>query len=232
MKKIGLIGGMSWESTSTYYQLINQGIKQALGGLNSARIVLDSVNFCEIEQDQRNGEWDRAADKLITSARALESAGADFFLICTNTMHIVAETVAAEVTIPLLHIADATANKLVHDGKQTVGLLGTAFTMEQPFYTQRLSEKYNLEVLTPEAVERKKVHAIIYHELCLGKIVPESKQIYLNIIDQLVEKGAQAIILGCTEIAMLIKQSDTGVPLYDTTRLHADAAVIRAINQE
>jgi len=230
MKKIGLIGGMSWESTALYYQLINEGVKDSLGGLNNACLVLESVNFHEIEQMQRLGDWNNAADRLIVSAQALEQAGADFFAICTNTMHKVADKVADSVSIPLLHIVDATAAQLVKNKVATVGLLGTAFTMEEPFYRERLADNYGLRVITPDANDRKRIHNVIYDELCLGKVTGLAKKDYLTIINKLVENGAQAIILGCTEITMLVKPNDTHVTLYDTTRIHAESIIAKAVS--
>ncbi len=225
MKTIGLIGGMSWESTSSYYSAINQEIKQRLGGLHSAKLVLVSVDFSEIEALQHKGEWDKTAEILSDAARSLEVAGADFFLICTNTMHKVANKVQASVSIPLLHIADATAQQLQQDGIDKVGLLGTQFTMEQAFYKSRLMEYFSIDVVIPKQQERQQVHQIIYEELCLGKIEAESKKTYLTILTQLQQCGAQAVILGCTEIALLVQQNDTDVALYDTTAIHARAAV-------
>ncbi len=229
MKTIGLIGGMSWESTSSYYSAINQGIKQRLGGLHSAKLVLVSVDFAEIETLQHKGEWDKTAEILVDAARSLEAAGADFFLICTNTMHKVADIVQAAVSIPLLHIADATAQQLQQDGIDKVGLLGTKFTMEQAFYKSRLTEHFSIDVVIPEQQEREQVHEIIYEELCLGRIEIESKKRYLAIIRQLQQCGAKAVILGCTEIALLVQQGDTDVALYDTTAIHAKAAVEQAL---
>ncbi|BAJ02627.1 aspartate/glutamate racemase family protein [Shewanella violacea] len=225
MKTIGMIGGMSWESTASYYQALNLGIKRELGGLHSAKIALYSVDFAEIERLQHLGEWDQTANILADAARSVEAAGADFFMICTNTMHKVAEFVEQQVSIPLLHIADATAHKLIGDGIKTVGLLGTQFTMEQDFYKGRLTEKFAIEVLTPNIRQREVVHSVIYEELCLGIIKSDSRDAYLAIIEDLYRQGAQAVILGCTEIALLVNQQDTQVPLYDTTAIHAEAAV-------
>ncbi len=225
MKTIGLLGGMSWESTASYYRLINEGIKSELGGLHSARICMVSVDFDEIEMLQHQGNWSATADLLSQSARAIEAGGADGLLICTNTMHKVAPEIESAISIPLLHIADATAQRLVADGIKRVGLLGTRFTMEQGFYKDRITSNFGIEVLVPETVARERVHQIIYSELCLGQIKPESREEYLHIIAQLYRQGAEAIILGCTEIALLVQQSHTDVPLYDTTRIHAEAAV-------
>lgn len=230
MKTIGLIGGMSWESTQSYYQALNIGVRQRLGGLHSACILLYSVDFAEIEQLQHQGRWAETAVLLGGAAQALQAGGADFMLLCTNTMHKVASEIAESVDIPLLHIADATAAQLKKDGIGKVGLLGTRFTMEQDFYKNRLTELYGIEVLVPEAQERELVHQVIYQELCLGTINPQSKQHYLAIIQQLYEAGAEAVILGCTEIALLVQQTDTKVPLYDTTALHAEAAISLALD--
>lgn len=224
MKTIGLLGGMSWESTVGYYQAINQGIKQRLGGLHSAKLVMVSVDFAEIERMQHDGDWDATAQVLSTAAQQLQAAGAEGFLICTNTMHKVAEQVQSSVDIPLLHIADATAAVLKGDGIETVGLLGTAFTMEQEFYKGRLHEN-GLEVLVPDSDGRAMVHRVIYDELCLGDIQEGSRAAYLDTIEQLAAEGAQVVILGCTEIGLLVQQGHTKVPLYDTTGIHAQAAV-------
>ena len=230
MKTIGLIGGMSWESTSLYYSALNQGVRETLGGLHSAKICLYSVDFHEIEQLQRLGKWQDTADILVKAAKALEAGGADLFLICSNTMHKVAAEVQAAVKIPLLHIADATANELLTDGITKVGLLGTAFTMQQEFYKGRLVEEFGIEVITPSAEQQQKVHEVIYQELCLGQIDKESKRYYLNVIEDLFDQGAQAIILGCTEITLLVQQADTSIPLYDTTAIHAQSAVEAAFD--
>lgn len=230
MKTIGMLGGMSWESTQGYYQQINRGIKQKLGGLNSAQIALYSVNFQPIEECQHQGNWTETANILASAAQKVEAAGADFLLICTNTMHKVAEQINEAISIPVLHIADATAEQIKQQGLTKVGLLGTAFTMEQDFYKGRLLDKHNIEVVVPEQDDRELVHEVIYQELCLGKVVEESKQAYLRIIDKLVEQGAQAVILGCTEIGMLVHQNDTNAILLDTTKIHADKAVELALS--
>ncbi|MCV6590478.1 MAG: aspartate/glutamate racemase family protein [Marinobacterium sp.] len=232
MKTIGLLGGMSWESTLSYYRALNEGVKKQCGGLNSAKIVLNSVNFAELEVLQHQERWDEIADTLTGAARNVASAGADFLLICTNTMHKVAPQIEQRLAIPLLHIADATAQQLQADGIQRVGLLGTAFTMEQSFYKGRLSEQYGIEVLVPDAAGRTDVHRIIYNELCLGQIQVQSRQRYLEVIDHLHQQGAEAIILGCTEIALLIKPQHTDVPLYDTTAIHAQAALECALSSK
>ena len=229
MKTIGLLGGMSWESTVSYYRAINEGVKNALGGLHSARIALYSVDFDPIEKLQHEGDWEGTAKILSEAALSVQSAGADFLVICTNTMHKVAPQIENTIDIPLLHIADATAEALVHNGIKKVGLLGTAFTMEQDFYKGRLIQKYGLNVLVPNKEDREAVHKIIYQELCLGKIGIDSKTTYLHIIDSLADQGAEAVILGCTEIGMLVNQSDTNVKLFDTTAIHAEKAVEYAI---
>lgn len=225
MKTAGLLGGMSWESTVGYYRAINEGIKNKLGGLHSAQIAMVSVDFGPIEKLQHQGDWEGTALILIEAAKRIEAAGADFLLICTNTMHKVAPQIEQAITIPILHIADATAETLIKNNIKIVGLLGTAFTMEQDFYKGRLEEKYGLKVIIPNADDRKIVHNIIYNELCLGKIELTSKHEYLRIISELSLSGAEAIILGCTEISMLVNQSDTNVTLYDTTEIHAKKAV-------
>ncbi|SON52160.1 aspartate/glutamate racemase family protein [Vibrio tapetis] len=232
MKTIGMIGGMSWESTLSYYQQLNQGVKHALGGLHSAKICLYSVDFAPIEQLQHQGDWDKMADILIDAAKHVQAGGADFLLICTNTMHKVAPQIQANVSIPLLHIADATAKQLKIDGITKVGLLGTMFTMEQDFYKQRLIQNFGIDVVIPNSASRQIVHDVIYQELCLGQISPASKNAYLNIINELASEGAQAIILGCTEIALLVSQKDTDIPLYDTTSIHAKSAVEYAVGNE
>ena len=225
MKTVGLLGGMSWESTVGYYRAINEGVKNKLGGLHSAQITMVSVDFGPIEKLQHQGDWEGTALILAEAAKRIEAAGADFLLICTNTMHKVAPQIEQAIKIPILHIADATAETLIRNNIKTVGLLGTAFTMEQDFYKGRLEDKYGLKVIIPNADDRKIVHNIIYNELCLGKIELTSKHEYLRIISELSLSGAEAIILGCTEISMLVKQSDTNVPLYDTTEIHAKKAV-------
>jgi len=229
MKTIGLLGGMSWESTVDYYRSINEGVKNALGGLHSAKIVLVSVDFDPIEKLQHEGDWEGTAKILSEAALSVQSAGADFLVICTNTMHKVVPQIENMIDIPLLHIADATAEALMRNGIEKVGLLGTAFTMEQDFYKGRLSQKYGINVLVPNEKDRAIVHKIIYRELCLGKVKTDSKAEYLRIIDSLADTGAEAVILGCTEIGMLVNQSDTKVKLFDTTAIHAEKAVEYAI---
>ncbi|ORM74693.1 aspartate/glutamate racemase [Pantoea wallisii] len=231
MKMIGLIGGMSWESTALYYRIINEQVKQQLGGLHSARSLMYSVDFQEIEKLQVAGEWQKAGEILAEAARSLEQGGADFMVLCTNTMHKVADQITDAVNIPLLHIADATAERIRQAGVKKVGLLATAFTMEQAFYKGRL-QQYGLEVMVPDVPGRKTVHDIIYQELCLGVIRDESRARYREIIAQLVEQSAEAIILGCTEITLLVNADDSAVPLFDTTLIHAEDAVKRALQPE
>jgi aspartate racemase len=225
MKTIGLIGGMSWESSLEYYRLINEGIKERLGGLHSARCLLDSVEFAEVEEMQREGRWEEAGELMAQSARNLERGGAEFIVLCTNTMHKLAPQIEAAVSIPFLHIADATARRVHAQGLATIGLLGTRFTMEQDFYKGRLEDPFGLRVLVPKASQRDLVHHVIYDELCLGVTREASRQAYRDIIGDLVGAGAQGVILGCTEIGMLVKPKDSPVPLFDTTRIHAEAAV-------
>ncbi|MFJ6264625.1 aspartate/glutamate racemase family protein [Lysinibacillus xylanilyticus] len=230
MKTIGMIGGMSWESSAEYYRLMNEEVKQQLGGLHSAKCILYSVDFQEIEHYQAEGEWSKAGQVLAEAAQSLESAGAEFIVICTNTMHKVIDIITEKITIPILHIADATANQIEKARLQKVALLGTKYTMEQDFYKARV-EGFGIEVLVPFAEERTEVNRIIYEELCLGKIEQTSKDYYLQVIENLVQLGAQGIILGCTEIGLLIKQEDVNVPVFDTTLLHAQAAVNMAIHK-
>ena len=228
MKTIGLIGGMSWESTVTYYQVINETIKKQLGGLHSAKCILYSVDFDEIEKYQASGEWDKSADVLSEAAQALERAGADYIVICTNTMHKVAPEIGRRIHIPILHIADMTAAELQKQGIKKVGLLGTKYTMRQDFYKNILIEQ-GIEVVIPNDADVDVVNRIIYDELCLGKISEQSKDIYLDIIMKLAQDGAQGIILGCTEIGLLIQQSDTDIPLFDTTLIHAEQAALKSL---
>lgn len=229
MKTIGLIGGMSWESTLPYYRHINEAIRARLGGLHSARLVLYSVDFHEIEQLQRSGDWQRAGELLGEAAAALERAGAEFLVLCTNTMHKVAEAIEQAASIPLLHIADPTAAAIHNAGLQRVGLLGTRFTMEQPFYRERLESRHGIQVMVPDEADRQLVHRVIYEELCLGTVREASRQAYREVIARLVAQGAQAVILGCTEIGLLIGAEDAVVPLFDTTLLHAGAAAEQAL---
>jgi aspartate racemase len=230
MKTIGLIGGMSWESSLLYYQIMNERVKEKLGGHHSAKSLLYSVDFQEIKTLQFEDRWDELTKIMIDIAKKLETSGADCLVICTNTMHKMAKEVEESVKIPLLHIADATAKEIVNNGIKKVALLGTAFTMEHDFYKGRLIEQFGLDVIVPNEAERKLVHNIIYEELCLGIVKEESKQVYLNIIDQLIEHGAEAVILGCTEITMLISQENCGIPVFDTTRIHAESAVDFALS--
>ncbi len=229
MKTIGLIGGMSWESSIEYYRIINETVKAKLGGLHSAKSIMVSVDFADIEILQHQGQWAEAAQMLINAAKNLENSGADFIVLCTNTMHKVADDIQANVKIPLLHIADATAQLVKDSGIQKIGLLGTRFTMEEEFYKGRLSQKYGLNVCIPNAQEREIVHRVIYDELVVGKIQQHSKEKYINIIEQMVNQGAEGVILGCTEIGLLIHKQDSQVPLFDTTRIHAEAAVEYAL---
>lgn len=224
MKTIGLIGGMSWESTVPYYRLINETVAARLGGLHSARLVLYSVDFHDIERLQHAGDWVAAGELLADAARSLQAAGADVLVLCTNTMHKVAAQIEAAVSIPLFHIADPTATEIRAAGHTRVGLIGTRFTMEQGFYRDRLTERHGLQVLVPEAGDREIVHRVIYEELCLGKIESASRAEYRRVMAGLVERGAEAIILGCTEICLLVDGSDAAVPLFDTTGIHARKA--------
>ncbi|MFE7638947.1 aspartate/glutamate racemase family protein [Kitasatospora sp. NPDC057518] len=228
MKTIGLIGGMSWESTAEYYRLLNRLTRERLGGLHSARLVLYSVDFAQIERLQTAGRWEEAGEVLADAARSLEAAGADLLLICTNTMHKVADQVAAAVSVPLLHLADTTAAAVRAAGLRRVGLLGTAFTMEQDFYRGRLAAG-GLDVLVPQADSRALVHRVIYEELCVGLVREESRAAYRRVIGELVAGGAEGIVLGCTEIELLVRPEDSPVPVFPTTRLHAEAAVDAAL---
>jgi aspartate racemase len=231
MKTIGLLGGMSWESTVPYYRLINEGVKQRLGGLHSARLILYSVDFAEVEHLQRTGDWVAAGALLAQAAQKLQGAGAEGLVLCTNTMHKVADAIESAVQIPLLHIADPTAAQVHQAGLGTVGLLGTRFTMEQPFYKDRLVQQHGLQVLVPSASDRDTVHRIIYEELCLGQVREVSRQAYQRVMADLVAQGAQAIILGCTEISLLVGPDDVPVPLFDTTAIHAISAVDWALGR-
>jgi aspartate racemase len=229
MRTIGLLGGMSWESTAEYYRLTNELVREHLGGLHSAPTITYSVDFADIEPLQRDGRWTEAGGLLADAARRLEDAGAELLVLCTNTMHIVADEITAAIGIPMLHIVDATASAVLAAGITDVGLLGTAFTMEQPFYRERL-ERHGLRVTTPSDADRAEVHRIIYDELCLGQIRDESRQIYTEVIGRLASGGAEGVILGCTEIELLISDTDTSLPLFPTTRLHAEAAVRDALD--
>jgi aspartate racemase len=229
MKVIGLIGGMSWESTVPYYRQINEVVRERRGGLHSAKIILYSVDFHEIEQLQRAGDWDAAGARMAAAAKSLVAAGAEVLVLCTNTMHQVAPAIEAAVNIPLLHIADPTGEAIQAAGLSTVGLLGTRFTMEQDFYKERLRQKHGLAVIVPQAAQREQVHRVIYEELCLGKIEPTSRELYRVVMADLVAQGAQAIILGCTEISLLVGADDAVVPLFDTTSIHARRAALTAL---
>lgn len=229
MKTIGLLGGMSWESTLPYYRVVNETVRERLGGLHSARVVLVSVDFHDIEELQRTAQWDAAGAQLADAARSLERAGAELLVLCTNTMHKVADHIEAATRVPLLHIADPTAEAIRRAGLRTVGLLGTRFTMEQPFYRGRLSERHGLQVLVPTPDEQAIVHRVIYEELCVGRVEAASRAAYRRIMGALVARGAEGIILGCTEITLLVDADDASVPLFDTTLLHARAAVERAL---
>jgi aspartate racemase len=230
LKTLGLIGGMSGESTLPYYRRINETVKAELGGLHSARIILYSVDFADIEHLQASGQWQAAGTLLADVAQKLEGAGADALVLCTNTMHKVAEAITEAVDIPLLHIADPTARAIRQAGYSTVGLLGTNFTMEQDFYRNRLEQGHGLTVLTPPKADRDRVHQIIYQKLCLGQVRDASRQAYLRVIADLGARGAQAIILGCTEIAMLIQPENCPLPVFDTTALHARSAALWALS--
>ncbi len=225
MKTIGLLGGMSWESSLEYYRIINEEMKRRLGGLHSAQCLLWSFDFAEIEALQMAGDWDGAAQKMVAAAQSLESGGAQGIVICTNTMHKLAPQVQAAISIPILHIADTTATHIRADGLHTIGLLGTKFTMEQDFYKGRLIDNFGLSVITPSPADRQIIHDVIYDQLCLGDVRDDSRREYLRIMDDLTAQGAQGVILGCTEITLLIKPEHTGIRLYDTTLLHALAAV-------
>lgn len=230
MKTIGLIGGMSWESSLEYYRIINEEVKKKLGGFHSGKIVMYSVEFAEIEKLSREGNWDKATEFMIDAAQKVEKGGADFLLICTNTMHKMAEEVQQNINIPLLHMVDVVAEEIQAKGQKKVGLLGTRFTMEQDFYKGRLLEKHEIEAIIPPLDERKIIHGILYNELCLGEIKKASKDKFRTIINNLVARGAEGIILGCTEIPLLIDQEDYEVSLFDTTTIHARAAVKYAIS--
>ncbi len=229
MKTIGLLGGMSWESSIEYYRIINQTVQERLGGLHSAQCLMYSVDFAPIEALQQTGDWDLLASLMIEAAGRLERGGADFLVICTNTMHRMVNAMKKALYIPILHIADATAWAVKARGLNRVGLLGTRFTMEADFYRGRLEKQHGLEVLIPEAAGRETVHRIIYDELVQGHILPESRQAYLQVIQELRDRGAQGVILGCTEIDLLVQQKDLTLPVFDTTRIHAEAAVKRAL---
>ena len=221
---------MSWESTTSYYKLINEGIKERLGGLHSAKICMYSVDFEEIERLQHWGNWEATGKILSDAAGKIQAGGADFLIICTNTMHKVAPQIEGAISIPILHIADATAEKLITDGVKRVGLLGTRFTMQQEFYKDRIAEKYGIEVLVPSEEQQQVIHGIIYSELCQGIVSIPSRACYLQVIEALSEQGVEAIVLGCTEIGLLVQQQHTSIPLYDTTSIHANRAVEMALS--
>ena len=225
MKTIGLLGGMSWESSAVYYQLINEKIREVLGGTHSAKSLMYSVEFNEIETLQHKGEWDELTDIMIEAAKKIENGGADFLVICTNTMHKMFDEMESAISIPILHIADACAEKIKEHGMKKIGLLGTNFTMTQDFYKGRLENKHSLEVLVPDEEDRKTIHEIIYNELILGKINDKSREKYIAIIEKLKHQGAEGLILGCTEIPLLIKQKDSPILVFDTTKIHAEKAV-------
>jgi len=229
MKTIGLIGGMSWESSLEYYRIINETVKEKLGGFHSAKCLMYSVDFAEVEKLQRQGKWDEATALMIDAAQRVKKGGADFVVICTNTMHKMAEEVQSSINIPLLHLADVTAERIKAQGLKKVGLLGTKFTMEEDFYKGRLIKKHGLEVMIPDDEEREVINNILYNELCMGEIKKISKDKFKKIIDNLVLKGAEGIILGCTEIPLLIDKEDYEIPLFDTTRIHAEEAVEYAL---
>lgn len=231
MKTIGLIGGMSWESSLEYYRIINETIKQKLGGFHSAKCLLYSVDFAEVEEMQKLGKWQDAAQIMIAAAQNLERGGADFIILCTNTMHKLADEIQANIHIPFLHIADATAKMIKIAGLNTIGLLGTRFTMEHDFYKGRLIDKFGFKILIPNDADRDRIHQIIYTELCLGVVKPESREEYKKVIAKLIREGAQGIILGCTEIELLVHEEDSAVPLYPTTRIHAQTAVAYALGE-
>lgn len=231
MKTIGLLGGMSWESTILYYQQINQGVRARLGGLHSAKIIMHSVDFAEIEQYQVTGQWETAGQQLAAAASGLERVGADMVLICTNLMHKVAPIIERQLTVPLLHIADAAGRAIQRQGLQKIGLLGARYTMEEDFYRQRLLDKFGIEVVIPAAKERELVHQVIFDELCRGQVTDSARRNYLQIIAGLRGQGAQGVILGCTEIPLLVGPEDTDLPLFNTTALHAESALEHAFNE-
>jgi aspartate racemase len=229
MKTIGLIGGMSWESTAEYYRIINELVRERLGSAHSAKIAMYSVDFQEVREFHHNDKWDEATDFMIDAAKRVERSGADFALICTNTMHKMADAVAANIGIPLLHIVDATASKITAVNIQKLGLLGSIFTMEEKFYKDRLSERYGLETIVPDKTDQKIIDTIIFEELCMGKIKNSSRDRLKLTIDKLVNNGAEGVILGCTELPLLAREIITSIPLFDTTAIHAEAAVNLAL---
>jgi aspartate racemase len=229
LKTIGLIGGMSWESSIEYYRIINETVKKYLGGLHSAKSIMYSFDFYEIETLQEQGKWEEIANLMVEAAQKLESYGAELIILCTNTIHLVSDSVQSNISIPLIHIVDATAEKIKETRIQKIGLIGTKFTMESDFFKRKLEKRYNLSVIIPEIKERQVIHDIIFKELVLGEIKENSKLKYLKIIERLEKKGAEGVILGCTEIPLLITQQDADIPLFDTTAIHAKAAVIYAL---
>ena len=232
MKTIGLIGGMSWESSAEYYKIINETVNKKLGGVHSCENLMYSFDFAFIEKLQHEGKWEQLTKLMIEAAKNLEKGGVKLILICTNTMHKMAEDIKKHINVPLLHIADAAADKIRQKGLKKVGLLGTKFTMEQDFYRTRIEEKHNIEVIIPDGKDRQVVHEIIYNELVLGEIKQASREKYLVIINKLVKAGAEGIILGCTEIPLLVKQEDCEIPIFDTTTIHAKAAVEFALSED
>jgi aspartate racemase len=231
MKIIGLIGGMSWESSAEYYRILNETMKEKLGGLHSAKTVMVSVDFAEVEALQHEGRWEDAAHLMASSAQSLERAGADFVVLCTNTMHKLADEIQAAIHIPFLHIADATAQKVKDAGIKKIGLLGTRYTMEHDFYKGRMIDKFGLDVIIPDEADRATVHDVIYDELCLGIIKPESRERYIEIMQKMIRSGAEGIILGCTEVELLVHDGDVPVPLFATAKIHAIAAVEYALGE-
>lgn len=225
MKTLGLIGGMSWQSTVGYYQQLNQGVAERLGGLHSAKLLLASADFAPIAQKQAEEQWESLCEDLISVAQKLEAAGCDGVMICTNTMHLLADEVQSNINIPLLHIADATGNKLTRLGISKTGLLGTTFTMQKPFYKQRLRDNFDIDVVVPDSHQQESIHDVIYHELCRGIIKPTSAQLYIDVVDSLGQKGCEGIVMGCTEIGLLLKQQDVALPLIDTTTAHCEMGI-------
>ncbi|HEX2996158.1 MAG TPA: aspartate/glutamate racemase family protein [Anaerolineales bacterium] len=232
MKTIGLIGGMSWESSLEYYRIVNETTKSKLGGLHSAKCIMYSVDFAEVEELQHQDRWEEAAQVMIEAAQSLERAGADFVVLCTNTMHKLADQIQSNIQIPFLHIADATAQKIRDAGIKKIGLLGTRYTMDHDFYKGRLIDKFSLDVLVPDNEDREIIHRVIYDELCLGIVKQESREQYIRVMEKLVQAGAEGIILGCTEIELLVHDGDSQVPLFPTTTIHAVAAVEYALSHE
>ncbi|MFD1382134.1 aspartate/glutamate racemase family protein [Rhodanobacter aciditrophus] len=231
MKKVGILGGMSWESTSLYYTLINQGVRERLGGLHSAKLLLSSVNFADIAAMQKSGDWEQAGSLLLAEAKGLEAAGAEAILIATNTMHKVLPDIEPHISVPFIHIADATGRVVQQAGHTKVGFIGTQFSMEEDFYIKRLQENYGLDVVIPEQEDRALIHRVIFEELCQGHVKDSSRQQFLNILEKMRSQGAQCIIEGCTEITLLVQPQHTDIPLFDTTKIHAEAAVTFALDE-